>query len=134
MNDETVHLPITPLVEYLERVRRELDATELQELAFYCGVSVRGLSRYLTITSGEVTANSPTIPLRYADQILTYAGDEAVGSLWDNSDLDVNYRLPERHARCHRCNIEVRKPTKLCGFCIEETTGKLLTYRHREFY
>ena len=132
MNDETVHLPIDPLVEYLERVHRRIGG-DLQELALYCGVSVRGLSRYIEVTD-HVTAKSTTIPLRYADEILTYAGDEAVGSLWITSDLDVNYRLPERHARCSRCHIEVRKPAKLCGFCIEETTGKLLTYRHRELY
>lgn len=133
MNDETVHLPIEPLVEWLERVRRKTDA-DLNELALYCGVSSRGLSRYIVVTNNHVVAVSDTIPLRYADEILTYAGDEAVASLWISSDLDVNYRLPERHARCHRCRIEVRKPAKLCGFCIEETTGTLLTYRHREFY
>lgn len=133
MNDETVHLPIDPLVEYLDRVHRRIGG-DLQELALYCGVSVRGLSRYLAVIDDRVTPVSATIPLRYADEILTYAGDEAVGSLWITSDLDVNYRLPEHHARCKRCHIEVRKPAKLCGFCIEETTGKTLTYRHREIY
>lgn len=133
MNGETLQLPIEPLVEYLNRVHRRIEG-DMSDLAFYCGVSVRGLSRYVNVSDGRVTAKSTTIPLRYADEILTYAGDEAVASLWNNADLDVNYRLPERHLRCKRCGIEIRQRSTLCGFCIEETTGKTLTYRHREIY
>lgn len=132
-----MYLTTGPMVEYIESVRVKTGA-DFSELSVYFGVSVRHLSRYIGIDPTEgVFAKSPAIPLRFADEMLTYAGDETLHNLWDFDELDGNYRsVCHAHPRCKRCNNELAKARKemLCGFCIEETTGRTLTYRVREIY
>ena len=130
------YLSTAPLVDYVESVRGKTGAS-IGDLAEYFGVSVRHLSRYLTISEGGVQAKTPAIPLSFADEMLTHAGDKTLHNLWDFDELDVNYRPHSpRHPKCKRCDAELLKARKgmLCGFCTEETTGRTLTYRQREIY
>jgi hypothetical protein len=132
-----INLSIIPLVNYIESVRAKTDGS-LGTLSTYFGVSVRHLSRYISLTKdGHIMAKVPVIPLSFVDDMLTYAGDETLHTLWDFDELDGNYRpVPRNHPRCKRCNNELVKvhKAKLCGFCLEETTGRTLTYRQREMY
>lgn len=132
-----IYLSTDPLAEYVEFVRAKTGST-WDELSMYFGVSVRNLMRYVTLSDdGTIISKTPAIPLRFADEMLTHAGDETLHNLWDFDELDGNYRpVAPRHPRCKRCDNELQKANKraLCGFCIEETTGRTLTYRHREIY
>lgn len=131
-------LSTAPMVSYLSAVLRKTDGGNIGALADYLGVSVRHFSRYFGVTAdGDVYAKVPAIPLSFADSMLTHAGDETLHTIWDAAELEGNYR-PKKNGlpKCKRCNIELIKArkNKLCGFCIEETTGKTLTYRQREMY
>lgn len=129
------HLSAEPLAEYVETVRVKTEGN-LITLAEYFGVSVRHLNRYFGLSEdGNIFAKTPTIPLKFADEMLTHAGDETLHNLWDFDELDRDYAGDTQyHPKCKRCKIDLQKRRKLCGFCIEETTGRVLTYRQREIY
>jgi len=131
------YISTAPLAEYVDTIRRKTNGDWLS-LAEYFNVSARNLTRYLTLDKkGRIVAKSTTVPLRFADEMLTHAGDETLHNLWDFNELDDNFRPTRPRApRCKRCESELQKARKgmLCGFCIEETTGRTLTYRTREMY